>query len=126
MPKDLTVILVDRPGTLADAAEALGRAGVNIEGLCGFPAEGQGVLHVLVEDEQAARGALEAAGLEVRAARDVLVLEQLPQRPGTLGERLRRIANTGVNVDLIYNTEDGRVVLSGGDVEGIRRAAESS
>ena len=126
MPIDLTVILVDRPGTLADAAEALGRAGVNIEGLCGFPAEGEGVLHVLVEDEAASRGALEAAGLEVRASRDVLVLEQLPQRPGTLGESLRRIAHAGVNVDLIYNTEDGRVVLGGGDVEAIRRAAQAS
>jgi hypothetical protein len=37
MPKDLTIILTNRPGTLADAAEALGRAGVNIRGGCGVP-----------------------------------------------------------------------------------------
>jgi hypothetical protein len=30
--KDLTVILEDRPGTLADLGEATGRAGINIEG----------------------------------------------------------------------------------------------
>lgn len=123
MPKDLTVILVNRPGTIADAAEALGRAGVNIEGVCGFPAGGEGVLHVLVEDADAGRRALEAAGLEVRAEREVVILGQLPQQPGTLGATLRRIADAGINVDLVYNTEDGRVVLSGEDVAGLRQAA---
>jgi len=123
MPRDLTVILVNRPGTLADAAEALGRAGVNIEGACGFPAVGEGIFHVLVEDAPAARQALEAAGLEVRAERDVVLLDQLPREPGTLGAALRRIADAGVNVDLIYPTEDGRVVLSGDDVDALRRAA---
>ena len=123
MPKDLTVILVNRPGTIADAAEALGRAGVNIEGACGFPAGGEGVMHVLVEDADAGRRALEAAGLEVRAEREVVILEQLPQQPGTLGATLRRIADAGVNVDLVYNTEDGRVVLSSEDVAGLRQAA---
>lgn len=123
MPQDLTVILVNRPGTLADAAEALGRAGVNIEGVCGFPAGGEGVMHVLVEDADAGRRALEAAGLEVRAEREVVILGQLPQQPGTLGTTLRQIADAGVNVDLLYNTEDGRVVLSGEDVAGLRQAA---
>jgi hypothetical protein len=122
MPRDLTVILVNRPGTLADAAEALGRAGVNIEGACGFPAGAEGIFHVLVEDAPAARQALEAAGLEVRAERDVVLLDQLPREPGTLGAALRRIADAGVNVDLIYPTEDGRVVLSGDDVDALRRA----
>ena len=123
MPTDLTVILVDRPGTIADAAEALGRAGVNIQGVCGFPAGGDGVMHVLLEDADAGRRALEAAGLEVRAEREVVILGQLPQQPGTLGATLRRIADAGVNVDLMYNSEDGRVVLSGEDVAGLREAA---
>lgn len=123
MPKDLMVILANRPGTLADAAEALGRAGVNIEGACGFPAAGEGVLHVLVEDAASARSALEQAGLEVRQERDVALLDRLPDEPGTLGSALRRIADAGVNVDLIYPAADGRVVLGGDDVDGLRRAA---
>jgi hypothetical protein len=117
------VILVNRPGTLADAAEALGRAGVNIEGGCGFPSGSEGVLHVLVEDAAGARSALEQAGLEVRAERDVVLLDRLPDEPGTLGSALRRIADAGVNVDLLYSTADGRVVLGGEDVDGLRRAA---
>ena len=45
MAKDLTVVLEDRPGTLAAMGEALGKAGVNIEGICGFPAGGKGTVH---------------------------------------------------------------------------------
>jgi len=121
--KDLTVILTNRPGTLADAFEALGQAKVNVHGACGFPAGDEGILHVLVEDVGAARKAVEAAGLSVRAVRDVVVLDPLPSQPGTAGAALRRIANQGVNVDLLYLTEDGRPVLSGGDVPSLERAA---
>jgi hypothetical protein len=55
--KDLTVILEDRPGTLADLGEATGRAGINIEGVCGTTEEGQGVIHILVGDAAATRAA---------------------------------------------------------------------
>ena len=92
--KDLTVILVNRPGTLADAFEALGGAGVNVVGGCGFPAGEEGVLHVLVEDAAAARTALEGAGLEVRAERDVVVLDRLPAEPGSAGLRKVRIVRS--------------------------------
>ena len=36
--KDLTVILENRPGALADMGEKLGQSGINMEGICGFPA----------------------------------------------------------------------------------------
>jgi hypothetical protein len=35
--KDLTVILENRPGRLADLGEATGRAGINIEGYAAPP-----------------------------------------------------------------------------------------
>lgn len=122
MPKDLTVILQDRPGTLATAAEALGKAGVNIEGNCGFPCGGEGVWHVLVEDAAAARKALQSAGFTVGAERDVLVVE-VPDRPGELGKAARRIANTGANIDLVYLTTRMRVVIGVDDLAKARQAA---
>ena len=121
MPTDLTVVLVNRPGTLADAAEALGGADINIAGVCGFPSGSEGIMHVLVEDATAAREALTGAGLEVRDERQVVVTS-VEDRPGTGGALLRRIADAGANVDLLYLTMDGRLVLSGGDVAVIERA----
>jgi len=48
--KDLTVSLEDRPGTLADLGEALGKAGINIEGMCAVAGEGRSIIHLLVTD----------------------------------------------------------------------------
>jgi hypothetical protein len=121
MAKDLTVILEDRPGRLADVGEALGKAGINIDGLCGFPCQGKGILHILVENAPAARRALEETGLEVRDEREVLVLE-VEDRPGAGGKVARRIANAGVNVDLVYGTTKTRVVIGVDDLEKARGA----
>jgi len=121
MTKDLTVILEDRPGTLADVGEALGKAGINVEGGCGFPCEGEGVLHILVEDAAAARRALEEVGLEVRGERPVLVLE-IEDRPGALGEVSRRMANAGVNIDLVYLAANNRLVIGADDLDKARAA----
>jgi hypothetical protein len=97
--KDLAIVLEDRPGTLAAVGEALGNAGVNIEGLCGFGAGGQGTAHILVADEAAARAALEGAGIAIAAERDVIVMDMAGQdRPGTMGAMARKVADAGVNV----------------------------
>jgi hypothetical protein len=125
MPKDLTVILEDRPGTLAELGEATGRAGVNIDGMCGFPSEGRGVIHILVENVEAARTALEDVGAEVRAERDVLILRQgvdLQDRPGQTGEIMRRLADEAVNVDLVYAKWNGDAVIGADDLEKAREA----
>lgn len=125
MPKDLTVVLEDRPGTLAALGEALGKAGVNIEGICGVQAGERGVIHLLVEDGAAARRAVEAVGIEVRDERDVLVLE-VQDRPGVLGAVARRIADAGVNVDLIYLATHTRLVIGADDLARARTAAEAA
>lgn len=115
MPWDVTVAMPDRPGMLAQAAEALGRAGINIEGICGFPCEDRGVVHVLVEDVAAATDVLSEAGIEVTDEREVIVVD-IDDRPGTLGSRARAMAETGVNIDLVYLTTKGRLVLGVNDV----------
>lgn len=124
MAKDLTVMLEDRPGTLADLGEALGRAGVNIEGVCGVPSEGKGTIHILVEDAAAARRALEAAKIHVHHEGDVLVLK-VEDRPGELGKLSRRIANAGVNVNLTYLASNSRLVLGVDDLDKARAAAQA-
>ena len=121
MHKDLTVVLEDRPGTAADMGEALGKAGVNIDGFCGFACEGEGIAHILVEDATTARNALEEIGLEVRDERQVLVLD-VEDRPGALGEIVRKIANAGVNIDLGYMATRTRLVFGTDDFEKAKAA----
>ena len=119
MMKDLKVELEDRPGTLADLGEFLGKAGINIDGICGFSCEGKGVVHILVEDAPSAHKALKEEGLEVKKEREVLVLD-VSDRPGELGGICRRIANAGVNIDLIYAATKTRIVFGVDDLEKAR------
>lgn len=121
MAKDLTVILEDRPGTLAALGEALEKAGINIEGACGVPSEGKAVIHILVEDAAGARRALQQAGLQVRAERDAIVMD-IADRPGALGQIARKLANAGVNVDVVYLATRTRVALGVSDMAKARAA----
>jgi hypothetical protein len=121
MPKDLTIALEDRPGIVAELGEALGGAGVNIEGFCGYTTGGRGIVHLLVDDAAAARDALEGTGIEVQDERDVVVVD-VEDRPGALGVIARRIANADVSLDLAYLGTNTRLVLGAEDLESVRRA----
>ncbi len=119
MSKDLTIILQDRPGTLAKVGEALGKAGVNIDAICGMTFEGRGIVHVLVQDTVKARQALEANQIPVSGGLEVLVLE-VEDHPGTIGNIARQLANAGVNIHLIYLATSTRLVIGADDLEKAR------
>jgi hypothetical protein len=114
MATDLGVSVPDSPGGLADVGEALGNAGINIEGLCGVGLGDRGVIHVLVEDAAAARSALEAAGLSVESEAEAIVSE-LPagqvDTPGVMGQMARAVANAGVNMRAVYLATKNRAVV---------------
>jgi hypothetical protein len=120
--KDLTITLEDRPGRLADIGEATGDAQINIEGMCATTGGGTAEVHVLVDDAAAAREALGSAGIEVDAESDVLVID-VENRPGSMGEVARKVAQAGVNIGLVYATFGGvRLVLGVDDVDKVRSA----
>ena len=124
MSKDLTIFLGDHPGSLAKVGEALGKAGVNIEGICGVTLQGKGVIHVLVADASKARRALEANHIDVVKETDVVVLT-IEVRPGVLGNVARRLANAGVNLQLAYLATSTRLVVGADDLEKVRAAVEA-
>jgi hypothetical protein len=121
---DLTVSVEDRPGTLAGIGEALGRAGVNIEGFAGVGVEGRGVIHLLVADPAAARRALEEAGIKVEGEAEAIVIDWAADadRPGALGELARKVADAGVNIRAAYVATHDRGVFVTEDNEKARQA----
>jgi hypothetical protein len=121
MAKDLTISLEDRPGILAELGEALGGAGINIEGFCGYRSGGTGIVHLLVDDATAARRALEGAGFAVQDEREVIVVD-VEDRPGALGVVARRIAGADVSLDLAYLGTNTRIVVGAEDLEKLRAA----
>jgi hypothetical protein len=126
MATDLTVILHDRPGELAQLGEVLGAGGVNIRGLAAFTGEGSGVIHLLVDDDVVSLAVeeLKGAGMGVADEREVLVVD-VDDRPGSLGELARELAEANVNVDLAYTTFGGvKIVIATDDLENARAALE--
>jgi len=109
--KDLSIFLDNRPGALAEMGEALGRAGVSIEGGGAWVVGDGGAAHFLFTDGDAARKALEAAGITVVAEREVVVQRLKQAVPGQLGQLTRRMADAGVNIEVLYSDHDHQLIL---------------
>lgn len=129
MAKDLLVTLEDQPGEGARLGEALGRAGVNIEGLCAIMEGGRGAVHILVEDVAGARAALEGIGITVEVETDVIVSPALPDpdidTPGVFGGMARALAEAGINISLVYVAARNRVVLATDDNQRATKLLQS-
>jgi hypothetical protein len=124
MATDFEIVLQDRPGELARLGQAIGEAGVNIDGMCAMTGEGRGIIHILVADEKAdaALAALEDAGMGVADQREVLVVD-INDRPGTLGELARMLGEANVNIELAYTTFGGvKLVIATDDLDSARDA----
>ena len=111
--RDLGFELAHRPGALAAMGEALGAAGVSIEGGGAFLVAGTGHAHFLVDEADAARAveALRRAGIAPVAVREVVVLKLDQGRPGQLGLATRRMAEAGVQVEVQYSDHANRLIL---------------
>lgn len=116
MRKDLVIIPDDTPGQLARLGEVLGAADINIEAISAFTGQGKGIVHVLVDRADDALEVLATAGIEVRAARRVVVVA-LPDEPGHLGATCRRLADADVNIDQAYIAAGSKLVIVCDDVD---------
>jgi len=123
--KDLAIRLENRPGALAEMGEALGRAGVSVEGGGAWVVDGVGVAHFLFHDGTAARRALEDAGITVIAERDVVVQRLKQDEPGQLGKLTRRMADGGVNIEVLYSDHDYQMILVVDDLEAGRAISDA-
>jgi hypothetical protein len=127
MATDLTVVLEDRAGQLAHLGEALGDAGVNIEGFCATTQDGVGIVHVLVDNAMVAQNALILADLKVEGGSDAIVVDLTDEadRPGALGRLAGRVASAGVNISIAYVATRNRGVLVTSDNEKARSALDA-
>ena len=123
--KDLAIALENRPGALAELGEALGKAGVSLEGGGAWVVSGQGIAHFLVEDGTAARRALEAAGIRLVEEREVLVQRLKQDVPGQLGLLTRRMAEAGVNIEVLYSDHNHQLILVVDDIARGREVSEA-
>jgi hypothetical protein len=87
-----------------------------VEGGGAWVMDGRAVAHFLFEDGEAARRALAAAGIRVSGERDVIVQRLNQTEPGQLGKIARRMADAGVNIEVLYSDHAHQLVLVVDDV----------
>ena len=121
MPTEFSVILEDEPGTLARLGGALGDARVNIEAIAGFSGQGTSRVQFVCNAPTRAAAKLEAAGIGY-ATREVIVVRVLDE-PGMLGDVALVMSKAGINIDSIYVTTGGHLVLGVDDVDGAIQVA---
>jgi hypothetical protein len=124
MAKDLTLVLDDRAGQLGHMGEALGDAGVNIEGISATTHDGIGLIHILVENPMVAQNALILADIKIEGESDAIVIDLTDDadKPGTLGRIAKKIGDLGINITASYLATGNRAVLVTADNEKAREA----
>ena len=111
MPTDLRVVLVNRPGVLAAALEAMAAADVNVLAMCGDIRSGErwGFLHVLVEEPKVARDALEQNGFEIVDEHPV-VIHKMENRPGSAHDVVEAYREAEQNIEVVYSSDKGLII----------------
>jgi hypothetical protein len=97
---EFTIHLPNRPGSLADLAERLAEAAINIEALAAQSLGIESAVRLIVDDEGATRRLLESADLRFEERR--VLTTTLPNRPGSVAAMTRQLAEAGANIDAMY------------------------
>ena len=89
----------NKPGEFARHAEAIAKRGVNLAGIISLGIGDRGGLAFHATDEAALRTALNEAGTAFREVS--VVTAQIQDTPGSAAAAARRLADAGVNIELI-------------------------
>jgi hypothetical protein len=121
MAFDLTIDIENKPGALAEVAAAISDAGVNVASAVCIGTGERAELHILVPHVEAAHHLLAISHVSVTREREVVVVD-VEDRPGVLADLARRIAQAGINIDLVYVATRNRIVFGAPDLAGLRAA----
>ncbi|MFQ5800347.1 MAG: ACT domain-containing protein [Candidatus Hydrothermarchaeales archaeon] len=122
--EQITILVEDKPGALADICEAFGRSGINIKSISAEGLGEAGIIRIITEDMNTAKRALEREGYSFSVSEIVPV--RLMDRPGELGKVARKLADEGINIQCMYilGKDKGMtdIALRVSDVKGAKKA----
>lgn len=122
MATEFKARLENKPGTLARVGTVLGDAGINIVAIQGFSRGEESIVQFVPDNPDKTAAALEAAGIPY-TNREVLIVKVLDE-PGDLGDVALVMTDAGINIDSVYVTTAGHVVLGVDDLDGAIQVAE--
>lgn len=112
----LSVFIENKTGRIAEIAETLAAANLNIRGFSVSDTEQYGIVRVIVDDPKRGLQVLKDAKFTVTET-PVIVINLSGDRPGLLADVLRTVSESGVNVEYIYSLVSTLLAINVTDVE---------
>jgi hypothetical protein len=100
--KQITVFTPNKAGTLAEVTGVVADHGVNIENVCAYKAGDMAIFHLLTNDNDKAKDALEKKGYRVVEAEVILV--HVWNRPGSLSAVAAKFRQHAISLQYVYGT----------------------
>ncbi|MDD5542418.1 MAG: ACT domain-containing protein [Acidobacteriia bacterium] len=100
--EQLTVMLQNKPGALAELCTELSKLAVNIVAIMAPESNSQTPLRMVTTSHTAAKRVLTAMGLSFTEQKILAI--RVADRPGSLGRLTRKLAENGINVEYIYGS----------------------
>ncbi len=111
----LTVFLENRSGRLAEVADLLGTAGINIRGFSTTEAAEYGIVRLIVTEPDTARTLLHDAGFTTHFSQVICV--RVPDEPGGLARVLDQVAEAGASIDYMYSISFQNICFAVRDID---------
>lgn len=96
----------NKPGEFARHADAIAKRGINLANVVCLGVGDRGGAAFYATDEAGLRSALNDAGLAFREVS--VVTAEIEDKPGTVADAARRLADAGVNIELMAPTTWGQ------------------
>ena len=98
--KQITVVVADKVGVLAELSYLLGKAHVNIDAISAEVQGGKSVINLVVSDDKKAEMILRSNGYHVLAGEMLVV--KVKDAPGALSEISKKLQRAKINIESIY------------------------
>jgi hypothetical protein len=98
--EQISIFIENKSGRLAEVTRVLGETGVNIRALSLADTSDFGILRLIVNDSEKAKGILKERGFTVSKTEVVAV--EVPDEPGGLARILQVLDGEAINVEYMY------------------------
>lgn len=125
--KQLSVMVANRPGALAEVCTKLAEKAVNILGLMVPEQTGVAPIRLVVNSVDAAKKILD--GMGVKYSEEEVLSVRLSDRPGALGKLTRKLSDHNIDVRYAYGSilkgaGEAIVILAVSDVNGAEKVVK--
>jgi hypothetical protein len=125
--KQLSIMLENKRGAVAELCSELAKVAVNIQALMVPEQRGTAPVRLVVNNLDAARKVLSGMGLK-HTEHDVIAA-RVSDRPGALGKLTRKLADHNVDVKYVYGSilkgsGDAIIILAVSDLEAAAKVAK--